>query len=570
MLYGELATTAVLLLVMVVALHHLNLWRYSSATHPVSSSCNPDEGSALPPEPPALSPELAASCHAMPTSQEAAVAPGEVVPVEDFPAMAMEPSIPDSDLETSWEVLGEGGFAQVYAGRWRGTHVAIKVPKNNSPSLEIEAATLTHLLHPCICTFMGTAMLNGKLAIVMEHLDGGSLDRFLQLDVPRPERRAISFGHRMAIAQQAADGLAFLHTMGYVHRDVKSANILLTGAGHAKVTDFGIAKHGALGSTRGEWTNTPFVGTIRYMAPEVMMRQSSGAPYTLEGLEAGKKTEAVTIFDELLRRPSASPQAVVGEGSSGESTVEPMVLPQTTHRQGVARYGTPSDVYSFGLMLYEMVYRERAFHEFSQLQFVYAFTFRGQRPTLPPPSFRAAQEPPAGGETPDEDASLVVEILISSCWQHAPNVRPPMAKVFETLLTIQSAQSHPSMPAATGPVTTGAKQTSTRWGRTMRLAKSVQGFVRRPRRSLSVRHIASPTSTASREGFPPGGFSGATRPPGGAGIGAGVHLQPPSANSAAGIIAEQNLHSAKVQPGTRMAAAIEEVARSANEARASG
>ena len=569
MLYGELATAGVLLLLTVMALHYLYLWAYSSATSQFSSSSNLDGGSASPPEPPTLPLEPAVSCHDMPTSPEAAAVPGEAILEEVFPAaIAMEPSIPDSDYETAWEILGEGGFAQVYAGRWRGTHVAIKVPKNNSPSLEIEAATLTQLRHPCICTFLGTAMLAGKLAIVMEHLDGGSLDRFLQLDVPPAERRVISFGHRMAIAQQAADGLAFLHTMGYVHRDVKSANILLTGAGHAKVTDFGIAKHGALGSSRGEWTNTPCVGTMRYMAPEVMMRQSSGAPSPLEGLEEGKNREAVKISDELLHRPLVASQPVGGAGSSDESTVE-MVLPRAPHRKGRARYGTPSDVYSFGLMLYEIVYRERAFHEFSQLQFVYAFTFRGQRPTLPPPSFHVAREPLAGGsggERPNETASLVVEILISSCWQHAPNVRPPMAKVVETLLTLESSRSPSAMPAATAHWAAGAKQPSTRWGRTMRLAKSVQGLVRRPRKRPSAKHVASPTSSVSGEDSLPHGHSGHGQLWGGA----GVHRHPPSAESATAILAEQNLHSAKVQPGTPMAAAIEYVARSADEARALG
>ena len=470
--------------------------------------------------------------------------------IEPSPTV-MEPSIPEKDLEKGGRLLGEGGHAQVYAGKWVGTHVAIKVPKNDSPTLEIEAATLTQLRHPCICVFIGTAMLDGTLAIVMEHLDGGSLDKFLQLDMPPSERREISFGHRMAIAQEAAIGLAFLHTQGYVHRDVKPANILLTASGHAKVTDFGIAKHGALSSSRGEWTNTPCVGTMRYMAPEVMIRQSDSAPPPLEG----KITEAMMVADELVRRPVASSAVAGGAGPSddsmpGDDSTIAMDLPRSTHRKGAARYGMPSDVYSFGLMLYEIMYRERAFHEFSQLQFVYTFTFRGQRPTLPPPSFQVARESLASGVRPDETEALVVEILISSCWQSAPNSRPSMSKVVETLLTIDSSHSPPAMPVADA-ASAGGKQPYKRWGR---LSKSMRGLVRRPGKPPSMQPPSMQPPSMQRVVAPQDPSNNSDSNNG-------------SGPSVAMVAAERDLYSAKVQQGTAMAMAIEDAARTADDAR---
>ena len=441
--------------------------------------------------------------------------------IEPSPTV-MEPSIPEKDLEKGGRLLGEGGHAQVYAGKWVGTHVAIKVPKNDSPTLEIEAATLTQLRHPCICVFIGTAMLDGTLAIVMEHLDGGSLDKFLQLDMPPSERREISFGHRMAIAQEAAIGLAFLHTQGYVHRDVKPANILLTASGHAKVTDFGIAKHGALSGSRGEWTNTPCVGTMRYMAPEVMIRQTAVAG------GAGPSDDSMP----------------------GDDSTIAMDLPRSTHRKGAARYGMPSDVYSFGLMLYEIMYRERAFHEFSQLQFVYTFTFRGQRPTLPPPSFQVARESLASGVRPDETEALVVEILISSCWQSAPNSRPSMSKVVETLLTIDSSHSPPAMPVADA-ASAGGKQPYKRWGR---LSKSMRGLVRRPGKPPSMQPPSMQPPSMQRVVAPQDPSNNSDSNNG-------------SGPSVAMVAAERDLYSAKVQQGTAMAMAIEDAARTADDAR---
>ena len=120
---------------------------------------------------------------------------------------------------------------------------------------------------PCICAFFGTLELRDQLGIVLEFLDGGPLDRFLQLGEPQHRHRTIDFALRIRILREAASGIAFLHERGYVHRDVKPANVLLTADNHAKVTDFGISKHNDhLIDPKFEISNTPYVGTLRYMA----------------------------------------------------------------------------------------------------------------------------------------------------------------------------------------------------------------------------------------------------------------------------------------------------------------
>ena len=207
-------------------------------------------------------------------------------------AAAEQPTLTDVTVATHEDdgLVGEGAFATVHVGRWLGSKVAIKVSRTGGPSLELEAKTLTRLRHPCVCAFIGTVLHRGRLAIVMEYLEGGALDAFLQMDVAAHQRRPIAFRTRMRIAREAASGLTFLHARGYVHRDVKPANILLTGDCHAKIADFGITSEHEISSSKGglrrvdqhhksdqhrksesEWTNTARVGTARYMAPEVMM-----------------------------------------------------------------------------------------------------------------------------------------------------------------------------------------------------------------------------------------------------------------------------------------------------------
>src|SRR5436305_7038019 len=137
--------------------------------------------------------------------------------------------------------------------------VAIKTSREQfTERFEREARAIAALNHPNICQIYDV----GPDYLVMEHVDGtrvGTVDS---------NRRVLE------IAVQIADGLAAAHGAGFVHRDLKPDNILVTHDGRVKILDFGIAKHllsaDTAEATRSISTTEPgrVLGTAAYMSPE--------------------------------------------------------------------------------------------------------------------------------------------------------------------------------------------------------------------------------------------------------------------------------------------------------------
>src|SRR6188508_3339060 len=121
-----------------------------------------------------------------------------------------------------------------------------------------EARAVAQLSHPNIVTVIDRGEEDGKQFIVFELVEGENLKELVARG-PLPVRRVLELGLEVGRA------LAFAHTQGLVHRDVKPQNVLLNGDGLAKVTDFGIVRTlDAVGQTE---TGT-VLGTSHYIAPE--------------------------------------------------------------------------------------------------------------------------------------------------------------------------------------------------------------------------------------------------------------------------------------------------------------
>ena len=172
------------------------------------------------------------------------------------------------------ELVGHGGMSSVYKARdsLLERNVALKIlhEQYNADDdfverFKREARAVAQLQHPNIVTVIDRGEEDDRQFIVFEYIDGENLKE----RVVRKGR--LDVREALEIAAEVARGLAFAHSQGLVHRDVKPQNVLLNGDGRAKVTDFGIARSLAVDSMTQTGT---VLGTTNYIAPE----QASGEP----------------------------------------------------------------------------------------------------------------------------------------------------------------------------------------------------------------------------------------------------------------------------------------------------
>ena len=132
-----------------------------------------------------------------------------------------------------------------------------------------EAQAAAALEHPNICSIYEVGESDGQTFISMQYVAGETLDTFVK-------HKSIDLSHLLNIAIQAADALAEAHSQGIIHRDIKPANIMITPRGSVKVMDFGLAKvcqSSESTSSEAETiqlisTQGAIIGTLPYMSPE--------------------------------------------------------------------------------------------------------------------------------------------------------------------------------------------------------------------------------------------------------------------------------------------------------------
>ena len=305
-------------------------------------------------------------------------------------------------------ILGVGGFGCVYAGEWRGLRVAVKqlqiLAPDNLRRFRREADLMTALEgHRHICACIGSCLLKGKPAIILELHEGGTLERALAIGAARYEAsvcaeysltttihqpsdedpsmrplRSVAaplrrFDARWQLGVQLASGLAHLHHHQIFHRDIKPSNILLDGTmRHAVLCDFGISRRMDVAAT----TSDSQSGTWRYMAPEALWVQY---------------------------RPAA-------------------------------------DVYSFALLLWSLAYAKECFSEYDGLQVIvllqgdpHMYTLRP--PLSPPPDVDADPEAPHAAAV----AANIwegIKTKLQDCWHGDAARRPVMNDVAEWLTAL--------------------------------------------------------------------------------------------------------------------------------------
>ncbi len=184
------------------------------------------------------------------------------------PAQPAEVVLDGIEVDAS---IGRGGMGEVYLGRQVSLDrdVAVKVLASELASdplflerLEREARVMARLRHPNIVAVHDFRRAEGRAAIVMEFIDGGSLREKM-----RGHPNGLPVDEALRLLRQIAAGLQEAHAAGIIHRDMKPENVLVDRSGKAMVTDFGLALPLHEQTTRFTLTGAA-VGTMDYMAPE--------------------------------------------------------------------------------------------------------------------------------------------------------------------------------------------------------------------------------------------------------------------------------------------------------------
>ena len=234
------------------------------------------------------------------------------------------------------EKIGEGGMGVVYRAEDTrlGRQVAVKFLSvklaQDAVALERfqrEARAASALNHPNICALYDIGRHNDVPFLVMEMLDGQTLRRAID-GAPLPTETMLEY------AVQIADALSAAHQLGIVHRDIKSANIFVTGRGQIKIVDFGLAKLVQQPSNPNFASETAptapahqatemgqTLGTLSYMSPEQARGDEIDARSDLfsagvvlyemsTGREPFSGATAVRILDAVLHHNPPAPSSI--------------------------------------------------------------------------------------------------------------------------------------------------------------------------------------------------------------------------------------------------------------------
>jgi serine/threonine protein kinase len=298
------------------------------------------------------------------------------------------------------QMVGSGSYGQVFRATWRAAPVAVKLFDKQFADSEAlitavrrEASVMAQHRHPHVLLFMGVCTRPPNLAIVTEFCDNGSLHDVLSSK--RSDPAALPWLRRLAFASDAARGLNYLHTSrpATIHADLNTSNLLVDRGWRVKVADFGLSR---------------------------LLTEASAARGVIQGTNVSNKN-ASHLAPEVLRS-------------------EP--------------YGTPSDVFSFGCVLWSLatlaVPWARLQAVGTNLAIAHRIAYEGERLTLPEEA----------DVTPAWEDLHVYNAIITQCFQELPAARPRMELVLEQLVQLQQrasrrqrdADANRTAPPATSPL----------------------------------------------------------------------------------------------------------------------
>jgi serine/threonine-protein kinase len=264
---------------------------------------------------------------------------------DDRPAAttaATEPNLHRIGRYDLVERIGTGGMGIVYRGRDSvlGRAVAVKMLVSDVDTSDEarerffrEARSAGQLTHRNIITIYDFGEEDGRAYIVMELLAGESLSSLLA------RNEVFALEHQVEIMTRVCEGLAFAHSRGIVHRDVKPGNLFITHDGQVKILDFGVARIASSKLTRSGL----IVGTPDYMSPEQVMGAAVDARSDVFAagavfyqLLSGRKPFAAKRLPQVLANVvKETPPAIPEDEAPGELTA---IVMKALEKDPAARY----------------------------------------------------------------------------------------------------------------------------------------------------------------------------------------------------------------------------------------
>ncbi|XP_057962934.1 serine/threonine-protein kinase STY8-like [Malania oleifera] len=247
--------------------------------------------------------------------------------------------------------VGSGSYGDLYRGSYCSQEVAIKVLRPDRVNADMlrefsqEVYIMRKIRHKNVVQFIGASTLSPNLFIVTEFMSRGSVYDFLH-----KQRGSFKLPSLLKVAIDVSKGMNYLHQNNIIHRDLKTANLLMDENKVVKVADFGVARVQAESGVM-----TAETGTYRWMAPEV-----------------------------IEHRP----------------------------------YDHKADVFSFGIVLWELLTGELPYALLTPLQAAVGVVQKGLRPMVPKRTQPKLAE------------------LLGRCWQHEPTRRPNFSEIIEILQQI--------------------------------------------------------------------------------------------------------------------------------------
>ena len=284
------------------------------------------------------------------------------------------------------ESIGKGSVGEVYKGIWRGIDVAIKTVKGAWMSseemekeLDHEASMLQSVRHANVVQFFGMGTMgDGTPFIVIELMELGTLTEIL-----RNDQIELDWQTRTKFALETAQGMALVHSLGRMHRDLKSGNILVTASGpggamRVKVADFGTATLAGIAVNASDIVAVERVTESRLTVPQ-----------------RGKSMRTKGIGTPLWMAPE--------------------IL------SGSPAYGASADVYSYGIVMWEIASRQEPWKEI-KTNFLIQFMDQLLQ------KVSAGIRPPVADEWPKDYVALMKE-----CWCSHAYARPIFASIVARL-----------------------------------------------------------------------------------------------------------------------------------------